>query len=103
MGDREFLGAADGPGYPAVLARDEELRVAVLEERAALRVDRFGSLGIQRRHPQRVLAVEAPGKGQERLSVSSGADGADLNHRLAGSPRGGLPAAVRSQCSSRGR
>ncbi len=50
----------------AILPGDEELGGPVLEEHAAFRVDGFFALREQRRDPERIVLVDAPGEGQEK-------------------------------------
>src|SRR5512143_3074042 len=63
-----ILAAADRAHRLLASPGNEALRLAALEEHPLLRIDGFPPLRQQRRHPQRVTAVNPPGKGQEDLS-----------------------------------
>ena len=86
--DDPVLGGADRARHSSVLPGGEQLRLAVLEERSAPGVDRPCPFWKQRRNPERIVAVDLPGKGEEAAPVDPGADPADFDsaHRPAASP-----------------
>ena len=92
-----LVGAAHGsvPRAPS-LGGGEEVGIPTLEEGAAGWVGGLLALGADRRHPQRIMLVDAPRKGQKGMLVAGLRTGrisiTPLPRRPLGLPGGALPA-----------
>jgi hypothetical protein len=75
-----IFGQAERANRLPVLPGDKALGSPVFEKLAAFRVDTFLALREQRRDPERISLVDAPGEGQEEAFFMGSGDGAEFDH-----------------------
>src|SRR4051812_23825914 len=64
-----IVARGDAANDFAVAPGQEKLSLAVLEERMLLAIEKFFTLDQQRRHPGRIVLVNAPGEFDERVAI----------------------------------
>jgi hypothetical protein len=91
----------DPPDDAAVALGEEQPRLGMLEPGVGPRIEKAVHLGLERRHPVRILAVELVGEVDERRLVGGVLDGTDRQRH--GSTLAAPPRVVEARARWRGR